>query len=204
MAARETATAADADAPLVARARGGDREAFDQLVARHLGTVWRVVYGVVRHDEDARDVTQDVFITAWQGLPNFRGDAKFTTWLHQVAVTRALNHVQRAGEKLRRASRPLDDPADGHGEIDGGPAWEPAAGGPTPLEALEGRELLARLARCLERLPAEWRAALALRDAQGLSYDEIAAVAQVALGTVRSRLSRARESLRVCLGEESP
>lgn len=201
MAARVPEAASDADAPLVERARGGDRAAFDELVTRHLAAVWRVVRGIVRHDEDARDVTQDVFITAWQSLPGFRGEARFTTWLHQIAVTRALNFVQRAAERVRRASKSLDVSADVRADVDGGPAWELAANGHSPLSRLEARDLLRRLAVCLERLPPDWRAVLALRDAQGLAYEEIAEVARIALGTVRSRLSRAREALRACLDD---
>lgn len=193
--------ATDPDAPLVARARHGDRAAFDELTERHLAVVWRVVHRIVGHDEDARDVTQDVFITAWQALADFRGDAKFSTWLHQVAVSRALNHVQRAAERLRRASRPLVPTPDPYADVDAGPAWEPASNDPSPLASLEARELLERLARCLEEVPAEWRAVLALREAEGLSYEAIAEVAGIALGTVRSRLARARAQLRACVEE---
>ncbi len=186
---------------LLARARKGDREAFDQLVALHLPAVWRVVYRVVRHQEDAEDVVQEVFLTAWQGLAGFRGDAKLSTWLHQIALTRALNHLERAAERLRRNSRPLELTGEdtSGGEIDGGPAWEAERRADSPLAALEAQELRRRLAVCLDRLPGAWRVVLALRDGEDMSYEQIAEAVQLALGTVRSRLARARTALRDCI-----
>jgi RNA polymerase sigma-70 factor (ECF subfamily) len=179
--------AADEDADLVARAKGGDRRAFDELVERHLPRVWRVVYRVLRHREDTEDVVQEVFVTAHRSLRDFRGDAKLSTWLHRIAVTRALNHAERAAEKVRRGSEPIDEIA------------EPASTAPTPLHALEAKELRRRLADCLEKVPEAWRAVLALRDAEQMAYEEIAAVLGLALGTVRSRLARARALLQQCV-----
>ena len=179
---------ADDEAELVRKARDGDRRAFDRLVELHLPQVWATVWRVLRHREDTEDVVQEVFITAHRALSGFRGDAKFSTWLHRIAVTRALNHVEKAEEKLRRASDPID-PEAGDG---------PRAIG-TPLGALEAKELMRRLADCLEKLPAAWRAVLALRDAEENSYEHIAETLHVELGTVRSRLARARASLKDCV-----
>jgi RNA polymerase sigma-70 factor (ECF subfamily) len=178
---------ADEDDDLVARARGGDRRAFDLLVERHLPRVWRVVYRVLRHREDTEDVVQEVFVTAHRSLREFRGDAKLSTWLHRIAVTRALNHVALASERGRRSSEPLDA------------APEPVSPAPTPLHALEAKELRRRLAECLEKVPETWRAVLALRDAEQLAYEEIASVLSLAIGTVRSRLARARAMLQDCV-----
>jgi RNA polymerase sigma-70 factor (ECF subfamily) len=178
---------ADEDADLVARARGGDRRAFDLLVERHLPRVWRIVYRVLRHREDTEDVVQEVFVTAHRSLREFRGDAKLSTWLHRIAVTRALNHVALASEKVRRGSDPLEA------------VPEPVSTAPTPLHALEAKELRRRLAECLEKVPESWRAVLALRDAERLAYEEIASILSLAIGTVRSRLARARALLQECV-----
>ncbi len=173
---------------LVRKARDGDRPAFDRLVALHLPQVWATVWRVLRHHEDTEDVVQEVFVTAHRALSGFRGDSKVGTWLHRIAVTRALNHLERAEEKLRRASDSIDlDAMDG-----------PIAIG-TPLRALEAKDLMRRLADCLERLPAAWRVVLALRDAEEKTYEQIAETLRVELGTVRSRLSRARASLKDCV-----
>ncbi len=181
-------TPADDETDLVRKARDGDRRAFDRLVELHLPQVWATVWRVLRHREDTEDVVQEVFVTAHRALSGFRGDAKLATWLHRIAVTRALNHVERAEEKLRRASDPIDPEA-----VNG-----PRAIG-TPLRALEAKELMRRLADCLEKLPGAWRAVLALRDAEENTYEHIAETLHVELGTVRSRLARARASLKDCV-----
>jgi RNA polymerase sigma-70 factor, ECF subfamily len=180
--------AMDEEPELVRKAMGGDRRAFDRLVELHLPQVWATVWRVLRHREDTEDVVQEVFVTAHRALPGFRGEAQLSTWLHRIAVTRALNHVEKAEEKLRRASDPIDvSAADG-----------PRAVG-TPLAALEGKELMRRLADCLAKLPVAWRAVLALRDAEKNSYEHIAELLNIELGTVRSRLARARASLKDCV-----
>lgn len=181
-------TPADDEIDLVRKARDGDRRAFDRLVELNLPQVWATVWRVLRHREDTEDVVQEVFVTAHRALSGFRGDAKLSTWLHRIAVTRALNHVERAEEKLSRASDPIDPEA-----VDG-----PRAIG-TPLGALEAKELMRRLTDCLEKLPVAWRAVLALRDAEENTYEHIAETLHVELGTVRSRLARARTSLKDCV-----
>jgi RNA polymerase sigma-70 factor (ECF subfamily) len=181
-------TTPDDETELVRKARDGDRPAFDRLVAIHLPQVWATVWRVLRHREDCEDVVQEVFVTAYRALPGFRGDARLSTWLHRIAVTRALNHVEKSEEKLRRASDPFEPEA---GNV-------PRAIG-TPLGALEAKELMRRLADCLEKLPVAWRAVLALRDAEENSYEHIAETLHVELGTVRSRLARARSSLKDCV-----
>lgn len=186
--------AEDAEDDLLRRARSGDRSAFDRLVERHLSAVWRVAWRLVRNADDAEDVAQETFLTAWRGIGEFRGDAAFATWLHRIATTRALNHLDRAAERMKRASRPMEGP-------DPDPAAERAAGPrePGPLARLESRERLRRLAECFEKLPAAWRAVLALREGEDRAYDEIASLLGIELGTVRSRLARARLSLRECV-----
>lgn len=180
------------EADLIGRAREGDASAFDRLVQSHLAAVWRVVWRILRHREDTEDVVQEVFLTAYQALSGYRGECRLSTWLHRIAVTRSLNHLRSRGERLRRASRPLEvateitftaEKMEGH----------------TPLVALEAKELAKKLAECLESLPAIWRAAVTLRDGEEMSYEEMADILGVALGTVRSRLARARVALRDCV-----
>ena len=182
---------AEEEPALLARARDGDDGAFEAIVSRHLPQVWRAVWRIVRNDADCEDVVQEVFLAAHRSLAGFRGDSALSTWLYRIAVTRALNHVQRAGERASRASVPLE----GFPDLAGGSA--------TPLQALEAQELQRRLTRCLDRLPAAWRAVLALREGEGLDYAAIAAALELALGTVRSRLARARSALRDCLEGEA-
>lgn len=179
----------DLERALIERARRGDRQAFDRLVERHLERTWRVVWGVLRQREDAEDVVQEVFLAAWRGFATFRGESRFSTWLHRIAVTRALNHLDRAAEKIRRASDPVEAPDEGK--------WTDPS--PSPLQELAASELQERLARCLDKLPGAWRAVVSLRDAEEMSYEGIASALGIALGTVRSRLARARLSLKECI-----
>jgi len=190
------------DDDLVRRARDGDREAFTPIVETHLPQVWSVVWRILRHREDTEDVVQEVFLTAFQSLPSFRGEAHLSTWLHRIAVTRALNHLDRSEERIRRASQALEDGPDGvEGHLTA-PTVAVASlrsPDPSPLKALEVGEIRRRLAECLRKLPAAWRAVLTLRDVDRISYEEIARVSGIALGTVRSRLARARLALRDCM-----
>jgi len=189
----------DDEAGLLARARAGDRVAFEGLVERHLSQVWGVVWRIVRHTQDAEDVVQDTFLTAWRSLGDFREEAALSTWLHRIAVTRALHHVERASERMRRASRSIDDEETGPAALIALEGGRSRAAAESPLRQLESKELLARLQQCLDKLPPAWRAVLALRDVDALAYDEIARVLEVALGTVRSRLARARLALKECV-----
>lgn len=202
----------DPESALVLLAQQGDETAFARLMDRHLDRVWTLVWRVLRHREDTEDVVQEAFLSAWRALPGFRREARFSTWLQTIAVSRALNHRARGAERVRRASSPFAPSGDPALERAGTfPAGAPALPEPaddrpaaSPLRLLESAELRARLALCLEKLPAAWRAVLALReggDAQ--SYGEIAATLGLALGTVRSRLARARLSLRDCVEGES-
>jgi len=184
----------------VERARRGDRGAFEDLMNDHLPRVWSVVWRLLRHREDTEDVVQEVFLAAHQALPEYRGEARFSTWLHRIAVNRALNHRRLAAERMRRASLPLSAPP---GSPDPAPESRLAAnaGDSSPLRALESAELRRRLVDCLDKLPPIWRAAIALRDGESRSYQEMAAILGTALGTVRSRLARARLALRRCVEE---
>jgi RNA polymerase sigma-70 factor (ECF subfamily) len=197
----------DVEAALVLRAQQGDESAFALLMDRNLERIWALVWRVMRHREDTEDVVQDAFLAAWRSLPGFRGEARFSTWLQTIAVSRALNYRARGAERVRRASGSFT--AAGEPVVEAAravSAGEPAdeRPGASPLRHLEARELRQRLAACLEKLPAEWRAVLALREGEAsLSYDEIATTLGLALGTVRSRLARARLSLRDCVEGES-
>jgi RNA polymerase sigma-70 factor, ECF subfamily len=183
------------EAALVSLARTGDRAAFEALVALHLQRVWTLVWRVLRHREDTEDVVQEVFLTAWRGLEGFRGEARLANWLQTIAVSRALNHRARSSERRRRQALPLDT-AEAASAVDPRPAA-------SPLRLLEAGDLRRRLGHCLDRLPEAWRAVLALRDGGTQPYEAIAASLGLALGTVRSRLARARLALRDCLEGQS-
>lgn len=195
-------TEAQDERDLVARAQRGDSRAFQQLLERHLPQVWQVVWRVLRHQQDTEDVVQEVFLAVHRGLAGFRCESLLSTWLHRIAVNRALNHRSLASERMRRASTSLDAPTETDG-LDGYSAATFASPGPSPLQELERQELKRRLAWCMDKIPPLWRAMLALREGESLSYEQIAQHMEIALGTVRSRLARARLALRHCVKGEA-
>lgn len=164
------------DAALVARAIAGEREAFSALVGRHHATVFRVCARILGDREDAADATQETFLRAFRKLDTFRGQSAFRTWLLRVAVNVSLN--ARAG---RRPTMPLDDER-----------AAPGAGEGTLAQA----EAAAQVHHALHHLPANHRAAIVLRDLEGLSYAEVAAALAVPEGTARVWAHRGRERLK--------
>ena len=171
---------------LIRRAQCGDRDAFAQLLKRFKLPVYHQALRMVGHAEDAADLTQEVFLKVWQGLPSFQGDSTFSTWLYRLTSNACIDYLRR--EKRRRGSLSLDDEE-----------WELASQlpdpAPTPQKALEQRELRQALEAGLAQLSDEHRQVLILRELNGLSYEEIAQVLSLSPGTVKSRIARARLSL---------
>jgi RNA polymerase sigma-70 factor (ECF subfamily) len=177
-----------ADPEVLRRAQTGDEAAFGSLMRAHYEPVFRLVYSIVRHEHDARDVCQEVWLTVWKQLPGFRGDAKFSTWLHPIAVRRSLDHLR----KRRRWYDRFLPFSTGHDTVASAP--EPVTTDDARSKS-EGAERTAELRRVLDSLPPKLRAVLALREVQGLSYEEIARATGIPAGTVMSRLYHARRLL---------
>ena len=173
-----------ADAELIRRAKRGDRRAFGQIVRRHQRRVFALGLRWLRNADDADDVVQETFVRAWQALARFDDARPFVPWLITIAVNRAKTRVGRA-----RVAEELDERI----------PWQ----GPSPEEDA-GRALLAREVRAaIDALPEEQRIVMHLRAVEDLSYREIADALEIPVGTVMSRLSRAREALRRILGDPS-
>jgi RNA polymerase sigma-70 factor, ECF subfamily len=168
----------DPDAPLVARARRGDRWAFEQLVERHQHTLFTLAARTLGSADDAADAVQEAFIRAWLGLPRFRGGSLFSTWLYRIGLNAA--HDQRA----KRRTEPLDE------------VREPA----DPKDAFIASELSTSLQVALNELDDDYRVAVVLFDLLGCSYSEISALTEVPEGTVKSRIFRGRRQLAGLLG----
>lgn len=170
---------------LIAASRRGDAAAYDSLVGAYQDRIYQVTYRVTGNPEDAWDAAQDAFLKAFRALQAFRGDAAFSTWLHRIAVNAALDIV-------RRRPPQTPDPLDAVAVL------------ADADRELERRELQRRIHGAIAGLPPDQRVAVVLRDLQGLSYGEIASVLRVPVGTVRSRLSRGRETLRQTLADLAP
>lgn len=180
----------EAERELVQLAQSGNEDAFGRLMRTHYEPVFRLVNSIVREEHASRDVCQEVWLTVWRNLKTFRGEAKFSTWVHPIAVRRAIDQLRSRRRWLNRfiPFRTGDD------EDEGPRAPEPA-GTDDPRRDLEQRERLARFERAIASLPPKHRAVLALREINGLSYDEIAAAVGIRRGTVMSRLFHARRML---------
>ena len=180
-------TAPDTDQQLVQRAQRGDLRAFDLLVLKYQGRIAALVSRYVSDAGEAEDVTQEAFIKAYRALGKFRGDSAFYTWLYRIAANAAKNHLVAKGRRPG-ADATIED-AEGFDE--GGLLSESAS----PEALAMGGELAEVVESALNALPDELKAALMLREFDGLSYDDIADVLGCPVGTVRSRIFRAREAI---------
>ena len=180
---------------LVERAKKGDQQAFEQLVLENQNKVYSLALRLVNDREEAADLAQEAFVRAWQGLASFQGESSFSTWVYRLTTNVCIDHLRK--QKRRESVEPavsLDDPDSG---------WaEPAAWDQDPHRQLERSERGKALARGLERLPEWQRQILVLRELSGLSYQEIGQSLGIDLGTVKSRIARARLSLRKILLED--
>ena len=180
-------TASDTDQQLVQRAQRGDLRAFDLLVLKYQGRIVALVSRYVSDAGEVEDVTQEAFIKAYRALGKFRGDSAFYTWLYRIAANAAKNHLVAKGRRPG-ADATIED-AEGFDE--GGMLSESAS----PEALAMGGELAEVVESALNALPDELKAALMLREFDGLSYDDIADVLGCPVGTVRSRIFRAREAV---------
>jgi RNA polymerase sigma-70 factor (ECF subfamily) len=185
-----TDIAAMPDALLVREAKGGNAEAYGELVSRYQDKVFTVIYGQIGAREDALDLTQDVFIKAHGAIGRFREDAVFYTWLYRIAVNACIDY-------LRRRKR-TQEPFSLDGEVLAECGYEPVDESPftDPERVLENNELRARLRSAIDSLSAPLRAAVLMHDVEGLSQKEIADLLRCPLGTVKSRIQRGRMELR--------
>jgi len=176
------------DKQLIERVQNGEKAAYDLLVLKYQQRIINLVSRFVRNQSDAQDVTQEAFIKAYRALPNFRGDSAFYTWLYRIAVNTAKNYL--AVQSRRPAESDYD--VSEIEQIEGNTALKEQA---TPENLLLKDELQATVLKAIENLPEDLRSAIMLREIEGLSYEEIATVMECPIGTVRSRIFRARESI---------
>ncbi|MFM8980546.1 MAG: RNA polymerase sigma factor, partial [Planctomycetia bacterium] len=182
----------------LAAARGGDRGAFDELVQRHHRRVFRLAVKLLGDEEAALDAAQEAFLRAWRALAGFEGQSLFTTWLTRITINTCRNELRRRASPKHARPASLDVPGpQGEGTL--GEAL-PAADDP-PLGRLTGRELRVAFLQALQRLDPGEREVLVLKEVEGLPYEAIAELLDVPVGTVRSRLHRARAALRQRMGE---
>lgn len=177
------------DRQLVERAQRGDKHAFGLLVSKYQRKLSRLLSRFVKDQAEVEDVAQEAFVKAYRALPSFRGDSAFYTWLYRIGINTAKNYLVAMG---RRAPTVTDFDSEEAEEFDGGDQLRDIN---TPESLLMTKQIANTVNEAMRQLPEELRAAIQLREIEGLSYEEIAAAMDCPIGTVRSRIFRAREAI---------
>ena len=176
------------DKEIIERVKNGDKKAYDLLVLKYQQRVINLISRFVKNYADALDISQETFIKAYKALPNFRGESAFYTWLYRIAVNTAKNHLTVQSRKITKSDYDVTEIE----QIEGNMSLIEQT---TPENLLIKDELQDIVLNTIENLPEDLKSAIMLREIEGLSYEEIAAVMECPVGTVRSRIFRARETI---------
>lgn len=185
---------------LIERVKNGDNAAYEDIVSRYWDRIFARVFNLLKNQQDAEEVTQDAFIRAHRGLENFRGDASFSTWLYQIATNLAHNRYWYWFRRKRDSSVSIDQQLTDEGDLtlqDVLPCEQQ-----NPSDAVVTNEFVDRVCECMNDLSDKHREILILRNIKNLSYHAIAKKLDISVGTVKSRIARARESLRELMGSD--
>lgn len=186
----------DLDMDVVISVKKGNADEFEKLVERHQKRMLNIAYRMSGSYEDACEVVQDAFLSAYRNLSDFKGTSRFSTWLCAIVVNLSKNRILQMKTAQHHEAYSLDDPVE---TDDGLLRREVASGEASIVEKLEREETRKRVQDCIGWLETEFREVIVLRDIQGFSYEELAGVLKIAEGTVKSRLFRARDALKDCL-----
>jgi len=190
------APAPDDDAALVSSSQEGDLEAFERLVVRHQKRMLNVAYRLTNDYDEACEIVQDAFVSAFKNIKTFRGEARFTTWLTAITLNLSKNRLKQMRSRRGHEAFSLDEQVE---TDDGRMTIDPPSKEPSILDRLEARDVRMRVRNCIKALEPDFREALVLRDLQDFSYEEIGGMLKIKAGTVKSRISRARELMKECL-----
>ena len=182
-------TERDIDQQLVERVQRGDKAAFDLLVVKYQRKIFRLLTRLIRDSAEIEDVAQEAFVKAYRALPNFRGDSAFYTWLYRIAINTAKNYLVSQGRRAPTSTQADIEDAE---TFDDGDQLRDLN---TPDSMLVTKQVGEAVNRAIDQLPEDLRTAIVLRELEGLSYEEIAESMQCPIGTVRSRIFRAREAI---------
>ena len=191
-----------ADSELIQQFNTGHEEAFVEIMQRYHTKIFSIAFSLLHNRSDAEEITQDTFIRAHRGLGRFRGDSSLATWLHRIAVNLARNRYWYFFRRRRHATLSLDNAL---GEDEGGTFADlVAADSPDPAQESSRDEFASMVDTCMEKLEPRHREILTLRNVLNRSYEEIATALGITVGTVKSRIARARENLRAQIAEQCP
>ena len=183
----------DPDAAFVRAVQAGDMAAFDHLVLKHKDKLFNMVYWLLGDYQEANDCAQEIFIKVFKSLKKFRFESLFSTWLYRIAINTCKNKLKSSAYRWKKKTVPLENPESSE---HGNRSYEIRNGSPSPENKLEKKERMMLIQKAVNALPEEQNRVIVLRDIQGLSYQEIVDVTGLNLGTVKSRLARARMELR--------
>jgi len=186
------------DDQLIAMVKDGRTEAFDCLMDRHAGKAFQIAYGILNQKDDAEEVTQDAFVRIFRALPKFRGDSEFSTWMYRIVVNQARNKYRWNKRRGAHVNMSINQTVDF--DDSSTLTFDVVDTGKTPDRDVIFREWEGEISREMENLPPVNREALILRNVKNMSYEQIASVLNCKVGTVKSRIARAREELRKRLG----
>lgn len=186
----------DEDYKFVSLCKKGDVDAFEVLVKKHQKKMLNIAYRMIGSYEEACEIVQDSFVSAYKAIRDFEGKAKFSTWLYTIVMNLSKNRLKQLKTQLYHEQVSIDDPVL---TDDGNIKAESVSNEPSILEQLEKKEFQQKVQGCINSLDDEFKEVLVLRDIQGFSYDEISKMLKIAEGTVKSRLFRSREALKICL-----
>jgi len=184
------------EAVFVARLRANDDAAYDELVRTYSASIFHVAYRMLGDSAEASDAVQEIFLKVFRNIGGFKGEAALKTWIFKIAFSEILNRLRWWKRRYRFATVSLDDQPNGNGS---GLAYTVASLSPTPEEVLQSKEQENAIQQALGKLSSDHRSIVVLRDIEGFSYNEIADVLGVSIGTVKSRLARARGDLKKSL-----
>jgi RNA polymerase sigma-70 factor, ECF subfamily len=184
------------EALFVARLKANDDAAYDELVRTYSASIFHVAYRMLGDTAESSDVVQEIFLKVFRNIGGFKGEAALKTWIFRIAFSEILNRLRWWKRRHRFSTMSLDEPPNAHGMNAGHSVASPS---PTPEEVLQSKEQEGAIQQALGRLTKDHRSIIVLRDIEGFSYNEIADVLGVSVGTVKSRLARARSDLKKSL-----
>ena len=182
-------TEREIDAALVRRAQAGEKRAFELLVSKYQRRLLRLLGRILHNQSDVEDIAQETFLKAYRALPKFRNESAFFTWLYRIAVNTARNHISSKHNQVFVSDQIQSQDGETFSLLDN------LTDGETPETHMHNREIIEALQKALDELPEQLRQAIELRELEGLSYEEIATTMDCPVGTVRSRIFRAREAI---------
>ncbi len=186
----------DEDQEAVFLCKRGDTDAFESLVRKYQKKMLNIAYRIIGNYEEACEAVQDAFVSAHKNIAKFEEKSRFSTWIYAITVNLSRNRIKQIKTELQHEQFSFDNPVL---TDDGSVRLEPVSAEPSILEKLEKRDIQKAVERCMNSLSAEFREVIVLRDIQEFSYDEICSMLNLADGTVKSRLFRARDSVKNCL-----